>query len=275
MSKPFEPLPHEIVPGVFHIDELQNISLDNAYPCKSYNQGDSASVTGEGLLEHSGYLGFSFGPKTPRQARDKKVAKVLRDGFHPAYQRSTEEASRVANIAYCDSRVSGYIGELREAQSGFKNAAQAWKQVNKDPDERRADANLFLRRHTHEIIGLEGFFDNFNFEGAAAILPLKQIAKSLKTRIVTQRRLNVYDSGAYVASRRGDIWAAINNSRMSDMPYFNYAAPLAGLAIVGTKKQHTANYKEKIVTPVVIGKDNLPYLAPDAFHLPFTLRKHL
>ena len=84
--------------------------------------------------------------------------------------------------------------------------------------------------------------------------------------------MNVFESGAYIASRRGNIWVAINDSRMSDMPYFNHAAPLAGLAIAGTKKQHTASYKQQIITPVVIGQDGAPYIAQDAFSSPFTLR---
>lgn len=272
MKKSFELLPHEISPGVFPAGELQDISYDNAYACRSYNDGDSASLPGKGYLEYSGYRGFSFSPKTPHQERDKKIAEVLSNGFHPAYQRSTKEASRVSNIAYYDSRVSGYVGELVEAQSAFKNAAQSWKRIEKDSDERQSDAKLFLQRHTHEIIGFEGLFNDFDFEGKLAISHLKRLARSLKIKTVTQRRLNVYDSGAYIASRRGEIWVAINDSRMSDMPYFNYAAPLAGLAIAQTKKQHTANYKERIITPVVIGNDDLPYLAPNAFQSPFTLR---
>jgi len=272
MKKSTQPLPHEIAPGVFRANELQPVSLDNVYNCRSHNQGDSATVPTLGLLEFSGYMGILFRPQNPRQERDIKISELLRSGFHPTYQRETEEATRVSDLAYYDSRVSGYVGQLVSAQGSFKNASKTWKKYTTEPDERRNDANLFLNKHTHEIIGLKGFFDEFVFDGKDAVLSLKKLAQSLKVRTVTQRRMNVFESGAYIASRRGNIWVAINDSRMSDMPYFNHAAPLAGLAIAGTKKQHTASYKQQIITPVVIGQDGAPYIAQDAFSSPFTLR---
>lgn len=271
MKQP-EPLPYERAPGVFAAADLTPASFDNLYNCRSYHDGDSASLPEKGVLEYSGYMGMFFSPKTPRQHRDRKVAEALQNSFHPAYQRTTEEASRVANLAYYDSSVSGYIGELINAQRGFENTSKAWKKYTTEADERRAQAELFLKRHTYQIIGLEGYFEGFVFESDAAVSSLKQVAQSIKVRTVTQRRLNVYESGAYIASRRGNIWAAINDSGMSDMPYFNFAAPLAGLALLGVKKQHTANYKKHIITPVVIGKDGAPYLAPNACSTPFTLR---
>ena len=81
MKKSFELLPHEISPGVFPAGELQDISYDNAYACRSYNDGDSESLPAKAILNILDTEVFLSVLKHRIRSEIKKSLRFLATGF--------------------------------------------------------------------------------------------------------------------------------------------------------------------------------------------------
>ncbi len=271
MKKSVESLPHEIAPGVFRASDLELIPRSQLYSCESHEDGTAATIIGVGELVLSRYMGLNVALVGPTNKKQARVLAATHHSIRSEYQRLTDEASRVKHLAVSDGRIYGYVKALSDTGRRFGIAADKWKDFITKPTERRDYAEIFLTGQLDTIIGGNGFFDGFDYEGQAAVEALSRQMQSLKSRAVTQRRLSVHDSGTYIASRRGSIWMAVSESELFDMSSFKLAAPLAGFALTDIKKQHTANYKKRIVTPVVIGRDAVPYRARHVIPMPFTL----
>ena len=266
----------ELLPGVFMQTDLTELPVDEAFGCESHDDGNAARVTG---ITGTGYIKpditymrvsgdrLFFIPSTPRQERRAKARETM--------PRLGNPAADTQGILYYDGHHHGTVGRHERAYNQARSVRRAWKMRSDNAEKRQTDVTFFLRPLMHGLSGMVERVDSINPENKEASLSdLKKIRDGLRVREVTARRLEVLRLGQYVAQRRGNIWLAVNTSRMSDMPFFGLAVPLAGLAMRPLNEQYSHKRAIRQVLPVVIGQSLRPYLLNNAGQSIFTLREN-
>lgn len=198
-----------MAPGVFRFGAATNqeglrfpkLPQDQAYDCRSYDDGESATVQDVGFLDLSGHgarIGFLLSPK------ERHIKSILERTRPTYYRRPMHEAERVHDLLYYDGEVVGRIGEYFDAAQQFKYISRCWERSTSD-DDNKDDINIFLRPKLSRIHRKRQELEKNIADNAINRELLDSFAQRLRVQGITQRRMNVYDTGRYIASRRGEI----------------------------------------------------------------------